>query len=119
MTKKKSNTQCKEETRRYRSQRNTKKVRSKTLDELTVREKVLVKHHRSGRWDTEATVTKQREDKLSYVIRDNNGQTFIRGRRLTKPVHNYHTSDRVLRSHKKPKEKEKNTVQSSKAVPAA
>ena len=84
-----------------------KSIRSKTLDELTIGKRVLVKHHKSGRWDTEATVTQQREDKLSYVIKDNNGRTFIRGQRLLKPVPNHHFSDRVLRSHKKPKEKEK------------
>ena len=39
------------------------KIKSKTLDELTVGEKVLVKHHKSGRWDTEATIIKKREDR--------------------------------------------------------
>ena len=38
------------------------KIRSKTLDELTIGERVQVKHHKSRRWDTEARVIQQRED---------------------------------------------------------
>ena len=81
-------------------------IKSRTLDTLMEGEKVLVKHHKTGRWDTEATIVKQREDKLSYVIKDNNRHTFIRERRLLKPTPRRTTSDRVLRSHQKAEEKE-------------
>ena len=55
------------------------------LDILANGERVLVKHHKTGRWDKEATVIQKREDGLSYIIKDEHGQTFIRGRRLLKP----------------------------------
>ena len=50
-----------------------------TQDELEVGGKVLIKHQQAGRWDREAEVVKQREDKLSYVIKDNTGQILIHG----------------------------------------
>ena len=40
-------------------------------DNLDVGDKVLIKHQQTGCWNKEAEVVEQRNDKLSYVIRDN------------------------------------------------
>ena len=75
------------------------KIKIKQLDTLTDGEKVLVKHHKTGRWDTEVKIIQKREHGLSYIIEDENGQQLIRGRRLLKPRPKQTTSDRVLRSN--------------------
>ena len=54
-------------------------------DKLEVGDGVLVKHQQTGRWNKETEVVEQRDDKLSYVIKDDTGQILIRRRRLVKP----------------------------------
>ena len=39
-------------------------------DDLDIGDRVLIKHHKTGRWNKEAEVVEQRQDKFSYVIRD-------------------------------------------------
>lgn len=69
------------------------------MDDLEKGDRVLVKHQTTGRWNKEAEIIKQIEDKLSYVIRDDTGQILARGRRLlkAKPAPSAKL-DRVLRS---------------------
>ena len=47
-------------------------------DNLEVGDRVLIKHQQTGRWNKEAKVVKQRDDKLSYVIKDDTGQILVR-----------------------------------------
>ena len=77
------------------------KPKSRLLDELDVGNKVLIKHHRTCHWNTEAEVLEQRENRLSYIIKDDTGQILIRGRCLLKPKPIPAKADRVLRSQKK------------------
>ena len=82
-------------------QQETQEKQSKTIqDELEVGDRVLIKHQQTGRWNKEAEVVEQRNDKLSYVIRDNTGQILVRGLRLLKPKPpSLARSDLMLRSH--------------------
>ena len=69
-------------------------------DNLEVGDKVITKHQRTGCWNKEVEVVGQRDDKLSYVIRDDTGQILIHGQHLLKPkLPPLARSDRVLCSH--------------------
>ena len=69
-------------------------------DELEIGDRVLIKHHQTGHWNKEVEVVKQRDDKLSYVIKDDVGQILVHGRQLLKPKPPpLPRSDRILPSH--------------------
>ena len=78
----------------------------------------MVKHHKTGRWDKEATVIQQRKDRLSYILKNEHGQTFIRGRRLLKPKPRQITPDRVLRSHLQRQEEETSDTPNQRIYPS-
>ena len=93
------------------------KVKSKKLDTLADGENILVKYYKTGCWDTEATIIQRREDGLSYIIEDEHGHAFIRGRRLLKPKPKHTTSDRILRSHNQKQEEEANKPPNQRRYP--
>ena len=45
-----------------------------------------MQHHITGKWDTKVTVRMKRKEGNSYVVCAENGNTYIRGRRLLKPI---------------------------------
>ena len=45
-----------------------------------------MQHHVTGKWDTLVTVRKKGEEGNSYVVCAQGGNTYIRGRRLLKPI---------------------------------
>ena len=45
-----------------------------------------MQHHVTGKWDTQVTVRKKRAEGNSYVVCAKDGNTYIRGRRLLKPI---------------------------------
>ena len=61
------------------------KIQSRKLDKLKDGDTVLIKHHKMGRWVTEAEVLSKRPDGLSYIIKDENGHQLIRGRNKRPP----------------------------------
>ena len=42
--------------------------------------------HLNGKWDKQATVVNKRSEGDSYIVKGKNGQEYIRGRRLLKPI---------------------------------
>ena len=59
-----------------------------------------MQHHVTGKWDTLVTVRKKREEGNSYVVCAQDGNTYIRGRRLLKPINHpqYLISSRTPRT---------------------
>ena len=47
---------------------------------------VWMQHHITGKWDTQVQVVRKRKDGNSYVVSTADGNTYIRGRRLLKPI---------------------------------
>ena len=45
-----------------------------------------MQHHITGKWDTQVMVQKKRAEGNSYVVCAKDGNTYIRGRRLLKPI---------------------------------
>ena len=45
-----------------------------------------MQHHIMDKWDTQVTVRKKRAEGNSYVVCAQDGNTYIRGRRLLKPI---------------------------------
>ena len=45
-----------------------------------------MQHHITGKWDTKVTVRMKRKEGNSYVVCVEDGNTYIRGRRLLKPI---------------------------------
>ena len=45
-----------------------------------------MQHHITGKWDTKVTVRMKRKEGNSYVVYADDGNTYIRGRRLLKPI---------------------------------
>ena len=45
-----------------------------------------MQHHITGKWDTKVTVRMKRKEGNSYVVCAEDGNTYIRGRRLLKPI---------------------------------
>ena len=45
-----------------------------------------MQHHITGKWDTKVTVRSKREEGNSYVVCAQDGNTYIRGRCLLKPI---------------------------------
>ena len=56
------------------SKKGTDKKKEVQQDNLDIGDKVLIKHHKTGRWNKEAEVIEQRQDKLSYAIKSNPGK---------------------------------------------
>ena len=54
--------------------------------ELHKDEKVWMQHHITGKWDTSVQVIRKRKDGNSYVVSAADSNTYIRGRRLLKPI---------------------------------
>ena len=54
--------------------------------ELHPNQQVWMQHHISGKWDTKVTVRMKRKEGNSYVVCAEDGNTYIRGRRLLKPI---------------------------------
>ena len=46
-----------------------------------------MQHHITGKWDTKVTVRMKRKEGNSYVVCAEDGNTYIRGRRLLKPIY--------------------------------
>ena len=61
--------------------------------------------HLNGKWDKQATVVNKRSEGDSYIVRGKNGQEYIRGRRLLKPI-----SDEGINSNQESKEETSPTV---------
>ena len=56
------------------------------IEDLAPGQEVLTQNYLSGLWNDSAVVLSKREDGRSYWVKDNQGQTFIRGRRRLKAV---------------------------------
>ena len=54
--------------------------------ELHPEDIVWMQHHLTGKWDTSVQVVWKRKDGNSYVVAAPDGNTYIRGRRLLKPI---------------------------------
>ena len=65
------------------SYRNT---HTSNYSELYPNQQVWMQHHISGKWDTKVTVRSKREEGNSYVVCAQDGNTYIRGRRLLNPI---------------------------------
>ena len=68
----------------HRDEEKTTKRQEANQDPLETGDRVFVKHQIRGRWNKEAEIIEQREDKLSCVIKDDTEQILVRGRRLLK-----------------------------------
>ena len=74
---------------------NSERARNKhtsNYKELKNEEEVWMQHHITGKWDTPVRVVKKRRDGNSYVVMAPDGNTYIRGRRLLKPISSPDTS---------------------------
>ena len=60
--------------------------------ELNKEEKVWMQHHITGKWDTPVQVIRKRKDGNSYVVPAPDRNTYIRGRRLLKPISSPNTN---------------------------
>ena len=68
---------------------NSERLRNKhttNYTELHKDEKVWMQHHITGKWDTSVQVIRKRKDSNSYIVSAPDGNTYIRGRRLLKPI---------------------------------
>ena len=54
---------------------------------------VWMQHHITGKWDTTVQVTKKRKDGIFYVVTAQDGNTYIRGRRIFKPISSPNTNE--------------------------
>ena len=54
--------------------------------ELHPNQQVWMQHHVTGKWDTQVTSRKKREEGNSCVVCAQDGNTYIGGRRLLKPI---------------------------------
>ena len=54
--------------------------------ELYPNQQVWMQHHITGKWDTKVTVRRKRKEGNSYVVCAEDGNAYIRGRRLLKPI---------------------------------
>ena len=58
--------------------------RTKPLSIFEPGDHVTMRHHATGRWDTDGIILTRRPDGYSYIIQTKNGQEFLRGRRWLK-----------------------------------
>jgi len=58
--------------------------KTKPLSILEPGDKVLLRHHITNKWDTDATIKERRPDNFSYVITTADNKEYIRGRRYLK-----------------------------------
>ena len=94
--------------RRDKSTKKAEELRNrhtKVLPDLRSGEEVFMQSHLNGRWDKQATVVNKRSEGDSYIVRGKNGQEYIRGRRLLKPI-----SDEGINSDQESKEQTSPTV---------
>ena len=63
-----------------------KNTHTSNYSELHPNHQVWMQHHVTGKWDTLVTVRKKREEGNSYIVCAQGGNTYIRGRRLLKPI---------------------------------
>ena len=63
-----------------------KNAHTSDYSELHSNQQVWMQHHVTGKWDTLVTVRKKRAEGNSYVVCAQDGNTYIRGRRLLKPI---------------------------------
>ena len=54
--------------------------------ELHCNQRVWMEHHITGKWNTKVTVRRKGTDGNSYIVCASDGNTYIRGRRLLKPI---------------------------------
>ena len=65
---------------------------TKEHTELHNEDKVWMQHHITGKWDMTVQVIRKRKDGNSYVVSAPDGNTYIRGRRLLKPISSPNTT---------------------------
>ena len=70
---------------------------TKEYTELKNEAKVWMQHHITGKWDTTVQVIRKRKDGNSYVVSAPDGNTYIRGRRLLKPIISPNTSEETTK----------------------
>ena len=56
------------------------------LPPLHVGQEVVLQHHLTNRWDTEAVITHVRDNGASYFVKTRQGRELLRGRRLIRPA---------------------------------
>ena len=61
-------------------------MHTSNYSELHPNQQVWMQHHITGKWDTKVTVRMKRKEGNSYVVCAEDGNTYIRGRRLLKPI---------------------------------
>ena len=84
--------------------------------ELHPNQQVWMQHHVTGKWDTKVTVRMKRKEGNSYVVCAEDGNTYIRGRRLLKPINlpQYLIPSRTPRDRSTTKEETPQTQASDK-----
>jgi hypothetical protein len=55
-------------------------------DILTPGTRARMQHHQTGEWKEIVTISKVRDDKLSYIITTESGRELVRGRRFLRPL---------------------------------
>ena len=82
--------------------------------DLHPNQQVWMQHHITGKWDTRVTVRMKRKEGNSYVVCAEDGNAYIRGRRLLKPINHpqYLLPSRTTREQS-PKKQESPKTQSS------
>ena len=74
--------------------------------ELTCNQQVWMQHHITGKWNTKAMVRRKRKDGNSYIVCAPDGNTYIRGRCLLKPISstNHLNEDSAAPQHPNPQD---------------
>ena len=97
---------------------NSERYRNKhTTDytELRNDEKVWMQHHITEKWDTSVRVIKKRKDGNSYVVIAPDGNTYIRGRRLLKPISSPNTTSKETDMQPQNREQPQETTENNSA----
>ena len=80
-------------------------IRDRVLPDLKSGEEVRMQSHLNGKWDKQVTVVNKRSEGDSYIVTGKNGQQYIRGRRLLKPI-----SDGEINSNSETEQETPSTV---------
>ena len=80
--------------KRYRNQHTA------NYTDLQCGDNVRMQHHITGKWNTTEQVTRKRKDGNSYVVTAQDRNTYIRGRRLLKPISSPNTNEEKTSSWK-------------------
>ena len=69
------------------------------LSLLNIGQRVMVQHPTSKRWDSKATIISMRNNKRSYLVKQDDGRTWIRNRKFLRPISNNVNENDTLKRH--------------------